>query len=214
MRYHLAIIGTPKRKHLSRFLLETLLYIYAKEARPTTLSLAWDAHNRSKLPSYVKNLSPQVHIHSLEAEIRDPPPNKAGISNFYSALLIPEEVGMPTLPSLVVEGDIMLLDDFHLYLSKVVQLIESKMGGLPHRKYMVTLYTPIDWRRIGPLQQVLQVRQDLRTNRSKTANVSTIESLVVNDCFPDNWDYGSQGILVSAQVRSPLREFYKTIRFR
>lgn len=205
--YHMAVLGTPKRKHLLHYLLQTLLNIYVKEARPTTLRLAWDAHNESTLPSYIKNLSPQLHIHTLEDDIPDPPSNRPGISNFYSALLVPEEIGMATLPLLLVEEDVVLLDDFHLYLARVLQLVESKMSHLHHRKYLVTLYIGIDWKQIGPVGQVLKVRQKNGGNKSR---ISSVEDLMIDKCFdPHLWQYGTQGVLVSAELRSPLRTFLK-----
>jgi len=201
------VITTCNRQLWMRHLSSTILNGLMMGVRPTTLTVLMCDHlNEAQLPTFVYNLRYSRHIRFifLPADIQ-----RSYFTNYLMAMSVPYYYGMPNLPVLVTEDDLVFQPDFNRKLFEVTKRIHEKRGT--KEPYLLNLYNgnADDFTRWTSQQVVDNYRKGVRnTGAAQFQHAMHFDIHSGSGAF----GWGTQALVFSpGMVRLQLQQFIQVV---
>lgn len=204
--YHL-VITTAGRHHASRHLALTLLSALMHEARPASLTLLVGEHYNN---SAFRNLSLVKTFRDSGAlrvvYVPDSVPERNTKYSYYFALRVPDDLGSPHLPLVIIEDDVFLAPNFGDMFSAAYRKAHWRS-----ERFMLSLYVPgmVPQQLKDVLAQVAQFKAQASERAWQRLQQRRDGIKLLSGC--PGWCWGTQGIAFSPAMRRELLTYYEPI---
>ncbi|GAX84311.1 hypothetical protein CEUSTIGMA_g11733.t1 [Chlamydomonas eustigma] len=239
--FHVAITSCDNRHEWSRSLASTLLSIWTSDVEPLTATIIWcrPANRSTTLPAsllYNLRYSQNVHVQYLPRAVADGTMPLI-TAQYWLALNVPFFYGLPEVPLLVVEDDVLFHPDFSAHIHKVIAHAEvltrltfeddaqsrtlmmqsspsppRQNGGLPIKQLMVLPFIINLYRgsNIVSLDQAMQAYRAKHEDEEKDVTILLAGAVDTVVAFQD-FGWGTQALLYSPAVVAGLRAHFSEI---